>query len=161
MLLTIKSGTMSKAHSTDAGLDIHSAENITIPPYDSASISTNLIVQLPTNSLAFAKPRSGSSFKCHIETGAGVIDETYDGEIKIKLYNNGADPFNITHNQKIAQLVILERPIVTVQTINDAIFIEPEDAPRGDNGFGSTDSYENKDMNLDMDSPLQDFLNER
>lgn len=139
MRLTINSGTLTKSHSTDAGFDIHSAEDLTIPPFDKASVSTGLNITLPPHTLALGKPRSGSSFKNDIETGAGVIDNDYSGEVRIKLYNFGDKPFHITKGQRIAQLVILHRPDISVHTKNGAIYNAPSDTIRGEKGFGSSD----------------------
>lgn len=140
MHLTINTGTLSKAHETDAGFDIHSNQDITIPPQDKASINTGLTLTFPRFTFGFVKPRSGSSFNSHIETGAGVIDNDYIGEIRVKLYNNGDEPFHITNGQRIAQLVLLEQPRIRVRALKDAVYNAPErsDKRRTDKGFGST-----------------------
>ena len=141
MLLIINSGTLSKSHFDDAGFDIHSNVDMTIPPFSNDSVSTGLNITLPPNSLAFGKPRSGTSFGASIETGAGVIDNGYSGEVKIKLYNHGPNPFSIKKDQRIAQLVILIRPDIEVETKDQAVYNPPKDQPRNEKGFGSTGQH--------------------
>jgi len=139
MILTINSGTLTKSHATDAGFDIHASAPALIKPLSSAHISTNLTISLPLNTVAFVKPRSGLSFKFNIETGAGVIDQDYSGEIRVHLYNHGSEPYQVNTNDKIAQLVII--PIVhpTVLTLNNAIYNKPSpEAQRDTKGFGSS-----------------------
>lgn len=139
LTLTIHSGELTKAHNTDAGFDIHSSEDTVVYPESSSAISTNLTLTMPPNTIGLVKPRSGTSFANNIETGAGVIDETYSGEIKVKLYNHGDTPFRIKKGQRIAQLVMFYRPSININLQGkDAIFNEPKRKPRGDNGFGST-----------------------
>ena len=137
-MLKLISGTLSKAHSTDAGFDIHSAETIVIPPLDSASISTNLRISLPENSFGLVKSRSGLSFKHSLEVGAGVIDETYSGEIKVHLYNHGKDPYKISKDDKIAQLIVLPVLHPELYISQDANYTPPIDQLRSEKGFGSS-----------------------
>ena len=139
MILTINSGTLSKAHESDAGYDIYASTSCIISPGRSEHISTNLKIILPPSTVAFVKPRSGLSFKFNIETGAGVIDQGYTGEIKVHLYNHGSEPYKVNVNDKIAQLVII--PIVnpTVLALNQAIYNKPSPSTqRKTNGFNSS-----------------------
>lgn len=145
-ILTLVSGNISKAHHNDAGFDIHASEDCTIYPQSSASIPTELRIRLPLNHFALVKPRSGMSFKNHIETGAGVIDEGYTGEIKVKLYNNSDNPFHITKNQSIAQLVILPMPSIQVE-VEGGAFSSPDTLINRDTkGFGSSDKTMNEQL---------------
>lgn len=103
----IYSGKLSKAHEKDAGQDIYADENLIILPDTGASVSTNLRIQVPFGYVGLIWPRSGTSFKSHIETGAGVIDHEYTGEVKVKLYNKGTEPFKIEKDDRIAQLLTI------------------------------------------------------
>ena len=53
-------------------------------------------------------PRSGLASKNFIDTGAGVIDADYRGQVKVLLFNHGETDFEISEGDRIAQL-ILER----------------------------------------------------
>jgi len=124
---------LTKAHSTDAGYDIYSNEDIRIPPYGSVSISTGLKISVPIGWFGRVLPRSGNSFKNHLETGAGVIDSSYRGEIKIKLYNHHNKEYYVKKGDRIAQLVVM--PCYTGEFLKVEKLMESE---RGDKGFGSS-----------------------
>lgn len=138
MLLTINSGTLTKSHNTDAGFDIHASKSHILYPNAPEPISTNLIITLPHDTVAFIKPRSGLSFKWSINTMAGVIDQDYSGEIKVLLINHASEPYKINKGDRIAQLVILPVCHPKIKTLNDAIYNAPLDSIRDTKGFGST-----------------------
>ena len=53
-------------------------------------------------------PRSGLASKNFIDTGAGVIDADYRGQVKVLLFNHAETEFKIKIGDRIAQ-IILER----------------------------------------------------
>ena len=59
-------------------------------------------------------PRAGLASKNFIDTGAGVIDADYRGQVKVLLFNHAETEFKIKIGDRIAQLV-LER--VCFQTL--------------------------------------------
>lgn len=65
-----------------AGADIYSSENVLIPPRGNRLISTGIAVAIPADHYGRLAPRSGLASKYSIDTGAGVIDADYRGEIK-------------------------------------------------------------------------------
>ena len=133
----IFSGKLSKKHDSDAGQDIHSAVDKVIPPRSSLSISTGLKIAVPPLCVGLVWPRSGSSFGNSIETGAGVIDQAYRGEVMVKLYNHSDKPFEIKKGDRIAQLLTI--PCVTSQYVKIS---EIDETERGEDGFGSSGSGE-------------------
>lgn len=71
--------------------------------------------------------------KFMIDTGAGVIDEDYRGEVFVLLFNHSETDYKVTEGDRIAQL-ILER-IVTPEAVEVESMAE---TVRGAGGFGST-----------------------
>jgi dUTPase len=71
--------------------------------------------------------------KNFIDTGAGVVDYDYRGNVGVVLFNHGEQDFAVARGDRVAQL-ILERismaPAVEVQELSDTA--------RGSGGFGST-----------------------
>ena len=51
-------------------------------------------------------PRSGLASKNFIDTGAGVIDADYRGQVKVLLFNHAETEFKIKVGDRIAQLVL-------------------------------------------------------
>jgi dUTP pyrophosphatase len=81
-------------------------------------------------------PRSGLAAKHSIDTGAGVIDADYRGEVKVILFNLGDTDFSIKEGDRIAQLVI-ER----IYTPEVVVVEKLEESVRGAGGFGSTGGF--------------------
>lgn len=137
----------TRAHSTDAGLDIYAREGqvipargsiknaregLIIPARGSVKIDTGVHIELPEGTVGFLKSKSGLNVN-HGITSEGVIDVGYTGSIVVKLYNNSDEYYEVKPGDKISQLVIL--PILTpTPYLVDSL----EESERGDNGFGSS-----------------------
>lgn len=124
--------TPTRAHDIDAGLDLYSMEQATIPAKGSAVFNTGVHIKILPGFVGFIKSKSGLNVK-HGLTTEGVIDAGYTGAIIVKVYNHSDEDYIIKRGDKVTQLVIL--PIVTPKVkIVNAI----ENTERGDNGFGSS-----------------------
>lgn len=121
------------AHAGDAGADLYSAVDDTLPPRGRKLIPTGVRLALPENHVGLVWPRSGLAVKQGIDTGAGVIDSGYRGEIKILLFNHTDEPHPIKKGDRIAQLLIQK-----VERVRFTPVDELPPAQRGDGGFGST-----------------------
>lgn len=125
----------TRAYDGDAGIDIHSAENVSIHPGQRRLVSTGLRIALPKNTVGDIRPRSGLAAKHGVTVlnAPGTVDEGYRGEVKVNLINHGSIPHHITKGDRIAQLVVV--PIIK------PVLVESEDlgeTARGDSGRGST-----------------------
>lgn len=125
----------TRAHSTDAGLDLYSPETVKIEARDSAVIDTGVHVAIPEGFVGFVKSKSGLMVKEDIVTD-GTIDSGYTGSIVVKLFNHSYANWVIKEGQKIAQLVLL--PIITPEL---ELVDELDDTERGTGGFGSTGKF--------------------
>lgn len=123
------------AHPGDAGLDLFSVEEVTIEPGKRKLVATGISIELPKNTEAQVRPRSGLALKYGVTVlnSPGTIDEGYRGEIKVILINHGEEAFKINRGDKIAQMVIM--PVLTVEIKEVEIL---NDSERGEGGFGST-----------------------
>lgn len=123
------------AHPGDAGMDLFSIEERTIPPGESALIRTGLTIELPSGTEAQIRPRSGLALKHQVTltNTPGTIDEGYRGEIGIIMINHGREPFQVSRGMKIAQMVI--KPVLSVKVTEVENLTETS---RGAGGFGST-----------------------
>jgi len=125
-----------RKHADDAGQDVSSNETVVIPTRSSALISTGLIVEIPKDHVGLLWSRSGLSVRNRIEVGAGCIDESYRGEIKVHLYNHSNADFKVERGDRIAQLLTMPINLVSYKEIG--IQEELDITDRGENGFGST-----------------------
>ncbi|MBN2884786.1 dUTP diphosphatase [Patescibacteria group bacterium] len=119
-------------HPGDAGLDLYSTENCSIPAYGQDSIPTGIKIAIPAGYVGLIWDKSGLASQGFTTLG-GVIDSNYRGEIKVVFKNLSEDIYNIQAGQKIAQLLIqkIDTPIIKEGPIGN-------ESERGKNGFGST-----------------------
>lgn len=134
MKIKLDSGAIAptRAHDTDAGLDLYSPIEINIPSGWSRYINTGVHIQLPHGTAGLIVSKSGLNV-IHGITSTGLIDEGYTGAIRVRLYNKSPEDYQIHIGDKISQLVVipvLYEPVEIVDSI--------EGGERGDNGFGST-----------------------
>lgn len=122
----------TRAHDTDAGLDLYSLEDRIIEAKGDAIFKTGVHIQLPKGYAGLLVSKSGLNVK-HGITSTGLIDEGYSGEITVKLYNHGGRDYTIRKGEKISQLVILPVRYEPVEIVD-----EIDSGERGDAGFGST-----------------------
>jgi dUTP pyrophosphatase len=105
-------------------------------------VGTGIAIELPPGHVGLVCSRSGLAAKegIHVLNAPGVIDEDYRGEIKIILARQPFSPqwpspdiVMIESGMRIAQLMILPLPQLTVEEVTDLTTTE-----RGDGGLGST-----------------------
>ncbi len=123
------------AHRGDAGLDICSAEEVTLQPGERKLVSTGFAMALPEGYAAFVQPRSGLAVRSGISivNTPGLIDCHYRGEVKVILVNLGEEPFQVKRGDRIAQMVVQR-----VDTARIEVVEELDETARGEGGFGST-----------------------
>jgi len=119
----------------DAGMDLYSVEEKSIKPGEYALVKTGIQIQLPPNTEAQVRPRSGLALKHGITVlnSPGTVDAGYRGEIGVILINHGKEEFHIEREMRIAQLVIQYVPDVKIFEVT-----ELEESERGELGFGSS-----------------------
>ena len=122
----------TKGHETDAGLDLRTPYEVTVPARGSVTIDTGVHVELPPNTTGFLKSKSGLNVKYGLLT-EGVIDVGYTGSIRVKVYNHSDEEYVFYEGEKVTQLVILPILLPELEVVEDL-----NDTERGDGGFGST-----------------------
>lgn len=120
-----------------SGMDLTAGiENeITIKPLERILIPTGIKIELPHNTEAQIRPRSGMSIKHGITliNCIGTIDEDYRGEICVPIVNLSKEEYTIKRGDRIAQMVIM--PVLKPEI---EITDELSDTQRKSGGFGST-----------------------
>lgn len=124
------------AYEGDAGLDLRSAEDVSLKPFERRLISTGLAIAIPEGYAGFVQPRSGLALKQGLSMAntPGLIDAHYRGELKICAIN--LDPthtIEVKRGDRIAQLVIQKVPVVKLVDV-----AELDETDRGAGGFGSS-----------------------
>jgi len=121
----------TKADPGAAGYDIYATESVEIEPGTRVLVSTGLSVSFDKGYLRIA-PRSGLSVR-GIDVGAGVIDSSYRGEIKVLLINNSKDPYFVKRGDRIAQGIFEKCYSVEFEVVDNLDLTD-----RGSGGFGSS-----------------------
>ena len=121
-----------------AGMDVLSAEDVTLAPGERHAVATGLAVAIPPGYEIQVRPRSGLALKhgISVPNTPGTIDSDYRGELKVILINHAAEPFAIHRGDRIAQLVLA--PVTLAEWDEVAELAETE---RGAGGFGSTGGH--------------------
>lgn len=120
----------------DAGLDLHAATDVTIPPGERVVIGTGIAIAIPEGYVGLATPRSGLAARngLSIVNAPGVVDSGYRGEVKLILINHDpSQAIEIRRGERISQLVIVPFAV--------AELVERDELPpseRGSGGHGST-----------------------
>jgi dUTP diphosphatase len=129
----------SYAHPGDAGVDLHAATDVVLPPGKRELVGTGVAVALPDGYAAFVHPRSGLAARAGVSVvnAPGTVDAGYRGEISVCLINlDPRETVVLSRGDRIAQLV--------VQRVERVRFHEVERLPgsaRGAGGHGSTGGY--------------------
>jgi dUTP pyrophosphatase len=118
-------------------LDIRAnlTESIVLKPFERRLIPTGLFLEIPDGYEVQVRPRSGLAFKHGITVlnSPGTIDADYRGEVGVLLINLSQEDFEITHGERVAQIVVA--PYVQANWIASEALSETD---RGAGGFGST-----------------------
>jgi dUTP pyrophosphatase len=129
----------SYAHPGDAGADLVTRVDVTLAPFERATVPTGVSIALPDGYAAFVHPRSGLAARhgLTIVNAPGTVDAGYRGEIAVTLYNSDpTESLTLSRGDRIAQLV--------VQQVARARFVQAERLPgsaRGAGGFGSSGGW--------------------
>lgn len=126
----------TRAHASDAGLDLYAAEAARISPGDRASIGTGLAVAVPEGLAGLVLPRSGLALKHGVTlvNSPGLIDPGYRGEVRILLHNTDRNSaFEVVAGDRIAQLILV--PIALASPLESDTL---DATARGAGGFGSS-----------------------
>ncbi len=127
----------TRAHQTDAGLDLRSRDgDFWLFPGQSYVFDTGVHIRLPKGTFGKIESKSGLNVNASVVSCGGVIDEGYVGSIAVKLYNFGHESYHFQRGDKIAQLVIMPYLAPEIEPVEDLRELGHSD--RGLAGFGSS-----------------------
>ena len=123
----------SYAHGGDAGMDIYSAENLTVKAGEHAKVRTGIAMEIPDGFVGLVWDKSGISMNYGLKTLGGVIDSGYRGEVVIGVVNLSKEDYVVEKGNKIAQILIQKVESPEIKEVE-----ELSNSERGEKGFGST-----------------------
>lgn len=122
----------TRAHETDAGLDIYTPARIVLRPKDSVFVDSGVHVEIPSGYVGLLTSKSGIMRYDDVTT-EGTIDSGYSGSIGVKMFNHGDRFLVFKPGDKITQLVVLPCLLADPEQVD-----EIASGNRGEKGFGST-----------------------
>ena len=132
-LLSENATVPTKGSPTSAGYDLYAVTEGTVPAYGHDIFKIGISVELPKGTYGRIAPRSSLSAKFGIETGAGVVDEDYRGEIGVILFNHSKNRWHFKKGDRIAQFIVTEIRDTVLEVVDKL-----SETDRGEGGFGST-----------------------
>lgn len=125
----------TRAHSTDAGLDLYVRGQHDVTGTVPARIPLGVCVEIPAGHMGLLVPRSGLLQGRDLYGQTGIIDSDYRGELQAVVVNTkGPLSFErIDDGDRLCQLVVVPVVIPGLEPVNQL-----EETPRGIGGFGST-----------------------
>lgn len=127
----------TRGDSKAAGIDLYACIDnpATILPNATVMIPSGIACEFPEGYFGLMLPRSsvGVKRKLTLANTAGIIDESFRGEIMMAFKNNGDVYQTIEPGERLAQLILL--PYFTYNIVETDSLSTTE---RGEGGFGST-----------------------
>lgn len=131
----------------NAGIDLFSAEDATFYPVEAggmyiATVKTTVIFELPFGVHGMVAGRSGNAMKRGTIPFYGIIDNSYRGNITIRLYTHSMEiaKQGIKKDTAIAQLIPINLSGMNLvrARAKQVKLEELSETERGDRGFGET-----------------------
>jgi len=135
--------TPTRGTEKSAGIDFFVPDDITsccVLPRDSACIPSGIKANVPTGFALIVFNKSGVALKRNLAVGACVIDEDYQGEIHLHVYNFGTETQIIVPGEKLVQMILLPVFYDRIEEVSESNLFEKE-SNRGEGGFGSTGNF--------------------
>lgn len=123
-----------RSNPTDAGADLFSPIDVTIPKGGAVFINLHIQTEIPVGYVGMLFARSGLGSKgLRPRNGTGIIDSRYRGDIGVMLENVGDSDYEVSRGDRIVQLVIVPMALAEFTATTE---LNMEDDRCG--GFGSS-----------------------
>ena len=125
-------------YESDSGFDLHSVEDLEIPPFGRVLVPTGLSFDIKDGYEIQVRSKSGLAIKqgLMVLNSPGTVDNGYTGEVQVIVFNTNNYSVIIPKGMKVGQAVLC--PVVNGKWVNLSEKLEIRNKERGDNGFGST-----------------------
>jgi dUTP pyrophosphatase len=121
----------------DSGYDVTAVEDTVIPAYGAVVVPVGLkLGQVPPGFWIRIESRSGLQFKHNISAFNGIVDNSYRGDMGVRLINSSDVDYQVKKGDRIAQLVLY--PLIAATEENVLFVDEVTETERGEKGFGSS-----------------------
>jgi dUTP pyrophosphatase len=128
----------ARAHAGDAGYDLCSVEEVSLPPGGRALVRIGISIAVPQGYAGLVLPRSGLAARRGVSlvNAPGLIDSGYRGEVMVPLINHDSkEAFRVERGMRVAQLVLVRAEEADFAEVE---VLEAGTDGRGEGGFGSS-----------------------
>jgi len=116
----------------DAGIDLKASTNVVVPSKGSAVVPLGIAFDIPQGFFGLLTHRSSLAFNGDCILSLGIIDSSFNGEVKAKVFNMGEEARYISVGERVAQIVIIKyADFMQLKEVKEGL----ED---GKEGFGSS-----------------------
>ena len=133
-LLNDKAKVPTRSTTGAAAFDLYATEDILIIPGTSEVVPTGIAMKIPEGWFGLLTHRSSMAFRGDCIASLGVIDADYRGEVKVKMFNLGAEGIYIKVGDRVGQIAFIE----SYQGTSLNVVEQLPNTTRGTLGFGST-----------------------
>jgi dUTP pyrophosphatase len=125
-------------YGSDSGFDLHSVEDIVIPPFGRALVPSGLSFDIKDGFEIQVRTKSGLAINqgLMVLNSPGTVDNGYTGEVKGIIFNTNPTEVKIPKGMKFGQAVVC--PVVNGAWVELNQVDQINKKERGANGFGST-----------------------
>ncbi len=125
-------------YDSDSGFDLHSVEDVVIPPFGRALVPSGLCFDIKDGFEIQVRTKSGLAINqgLMVLNSPGTVDNGYTGEVKGIIFNTNPTEVRIPKGMKFGQAVLC--PVVNGAWVGLNQVEKINKKERGENGFGST-----------------------
>lgn len=126
----------TRAHFDDAGIDFRTPETFTLAPNGGAKvIDLKVAVQIPIGYFGKMESKSGLITQKGVTCAGGIVDSGFRGTIKVRMINNGDEPYTFEKGDKVVQMVLIPCGLFDIEPKEE---LDLSDSGRNESGWGST-----------------------
>ena len=134
--------TPTRGTEKSAGIDFYIPNDFPgshwLAPGQDINVPSGIHVQVPEGFALIVMNKSGVATKKHLQVGACVVDEDYQGEVHLHVTNIGMDVQELLPGEKLVQMLLVPVYYAGVEVVGTLSELYPEATERGAGGFGST-----------------------
>lgn len=131
----------TRAHFDDGGSDLRTPEAFTLAPAgqegDSYVVDLKIAVEIPIGQYGKLESKSGLNVNHSVVCTGGIIDSGFRGTIKVRMMNQGHEPYHFERGDKVCQIIVHDCLLNTWEDVGDGE-LDPSDSGRNKSGWGST-----------------------
>jgi len=107
-------------------------------PQERVLIPSGIHVNIPEGFALIAHNKSGIGSKHGLDRLAEVVDEDYQGEVHLSIFNSGINEVTIMENMKLIQFILIPVLYDSIDEVPTLQELYPDKTERGEGGFGHT-----------------------